>query len=66
MALCDLLHQGSRLVLVRPAALEEQLYQLVLLDKVMGRHGERQTPVVADVLAPLERVQQMAHRGALS
>jgi hypothetical protein len=44
--------------------LRQQLQELVLVHKVAGHDGKRQTAVVADVLAPFERIQQTAHHRA--
>jgi hypothetical protein len=63
--LLNLQGQRASLVLVGVAVLGEPTLQFVPLQKVVGHHCEGKPPVVADLLSPIQSIQQVVHHRAL-
>src|SRR5215217_5616511 len=62
--LLDLLDEGASLMFIGVAVPREQFHQLLIVNEVACDHSERQPAIVADILALVERVQQVTHHRA--
>ena len=58
--------QGARLLLAEVAVLLKVVDKFFLVHEVPGDHGEHEPAVVPDILAFVQRIQQMRHHFVFS